>query len=177
LEDANKVLSIWEKSKDKAGLISVSELSAVMEGKSFHRMGQPDKLDHLRRRHSIDLDSGLQRHLESINNARNCLVHRQGVVTERDLNGGSHMVVEWRKFRALMQSGSNESELKLGEPVGADATLVLRVVDDRKEFGLGETVRFDEQEFADVVSGIYSFAMDLVRKVWLASPDGSGVQR
>ncbi len=57
----------------------------VDEGRRFHRLGLPDKLDFFRREYQVELPADKEADLFSINRARNCLVHRQGIVGLQDI--------------------------------------------------------------------------------------------
>jgi len=84
LESAHRVMSFWEFSeKQKNGVqLTGADLNEVMTTipQKFHRLVFPDKLSHIQKKHSIIFDEGLGSHVISINKARNCFVHRGGIV-------------------------------------------------------------------------------------------------
>jgi hypothetical protein len=147
------VLSIWALASANNGKVLYSDYQRELEGVSFHRLGLPDKLAHLKTEHGIAVDSVPERQLLSINNARNCLVHRRGIISKRDLNSDDTMVVEWRKLHIFLQNQDGEHDLVIGQIVEKESAICLRVKDEQKAFGLGERVMFTAQEFANVTWG------------------------
>jgi hypothetical protein len=171
IESAHKVLSIWELASTNGGHVTYGEYQAAMEGSAFHRLGLPDKLTHLKSEHGIAIDATLERQVLSVNNARNCLVHRQGVVSLRDLNAPDAMVVEWRKLHIFLQDEDGEHELVLGKVIEKASTVCILVRDEQKAFALGERVSFAIQEFADTTWGLHAFGTEIVRLVGEADPN------
>lgn len=171
IESAHRVLSIWELASVNGGRVTYGEYLAAMEGAAFHRFGLPDKLAHLKSEHGIAIDATLERQVLSVNNARNCLVHRRGVVSQRDLNTPDAMLVEWRKLHVFLQNEDGEHELVIGKVVAKASTVCIRVQDEQKAFALGERVSFAIQEFADVTWGLYAFGTEIVKLVGEADPN------
>lgn len=171
IESAHRVLSIWALASSNNGKVLYGDYQRELEGASFHRLGLPDKLTHLKSEHGIALDADLERHLLSINNARNCLVHRRGIVSQRDLNFDGKMLVEWRKLHIFLQNEDGEHDLVIGQLVEKESAICLRIKDERKVFALGERVAFTAQEFADVTWGLYAFGNELVKQVSAVNPD------
>ena len=172
-ESAHKVLTLWGLASANGGRVSFGDYQAVIEGAAFHRLGLPDKLSHLKAEHGVALDQTLERQILSVNNARNCLVHRNGIVSLRDLNTADSMVVEWRKLHVFLEDEDGEYELIIGKLVEKESTLCVRTHDYQKAFSLGERVSFTIQEFADAIWGIYSFGTNLVDLVRRVNPDKS----
>ena len=171
IESAHRVLSIWELASTSGGRVTYREYQEILDGKAFHRLGLPDKLAHLKSEHGIAIDGTLERQVLSVNNARNCLVHRRGVVSQRDLNTASSMLVEWRKLHVFLQDEDGEHEFVIGKLIEKESTVCIRVQDEQKAFALGERVGFTIQEFADVTWGLYAFGTEIVKLVGEASPN------
>jgi hypothetical protein len=171
IESSHRVLAIWDLVSSNNGKVLYGDYQREMEGAAFHRLGLPDKLAHLKSEHGIAIDANLERHLLSINNARNCLVHRRGIVSQRDLNFDGRMIVEWRKLHLFIQNEDGEHDLVIGQIVEKESVICLRIVDERKVFAPGERVMFTAQEFADVTWGLYAFGSELVKQVSAANPD------
>jgi len=167
IESAHKVLSVWSLiDRQNVG----EQLNSViwqkeMQGTAFHRLGLPDKLEHLYKEHNISLDKDLARHLLSINTARNCLVHRRGIVSNRDTNIDGMLCVEWRKLHTFLKDEDGERELIFGKRLEKESTLCARVVDDKKIFAVGEQLTFTVQEFSDVTWGLFAFGSNLVQEI------------
>lgn len=171
IESAHRVLTIWELASANDGRVTYGEYQEALEGKAFHRLGLPDKLTHLKSEHGIAIDATLERQVISVNNARNCLVHRRGVVSQRDLNTTASMLVEWRKLHIFLQDEDGEHEFVIGKIIEKESTVCIRVRDEQKAFALGERVSFTIQEFADVTWGLYAFGTDIVKLVGEADPN------
>jgi hypothetical protein len=62
----------------------------------FERLGLDLKLKELP---VLTLDDDYRAAIESITRARNCLIHRHGVVGERDCNGNGDLVLTWRGIK------------------------------------------------------------------------------
>jgi hypothetical protein len=167
LESSHRVLSVWSLAeRQQSGVqLQFSDWRTAMKGTSFHRLGFPDKLSHMQSEHGIALDKDLARQVVSVNAARNCLVHRRGIVEDRDLNDGDLLTVEWRKLRTLLVDEDGEHELVIGQRIEKESSVCIRVVDDKKSFKRGEQVAFTAQEFSDVTWGMFAFGSDVVRAI------------
>lgn len=170
IESAHKVLSVWDLARANGGRVAYSEYQKAMDDTSFHRLGLPDKLTHLKTQHGIAIDATLERQVLSVNNARNCLVHRGGVVSQRDLNVTDSMLVEWRKLHLFLQDEDGEHDFVIGRVIEQDSMLCMRVEDRQKAFARGERVCFAIQEFADISWGLYTFGTEIVKLVGEADP-------
>lgn len=169
VESAHRVLSFWKLAeKQKSGIRLRGEdwnREIVMGDKSFHRLGLPDKFTHIEQEHGVPPDATLLRQVLSVNSSRNCLVHRSGVVTDRDITAGNALKVEWRKLVTFLKDEDGEYDLVLGQIIKKDSWLCIKNVDHHKSFQLGERVTFTIQEFADVTWGLFVFGSDLVQKI------------
>jgi hypothetical protein len=173
IESAHRVLSVWDLASKNDGRVTYGEYQKAMEGTAFHRLGFPDKLTHLKSEHGIAIDETLERQVLSVNNARNCLVHRRGIVSQRDLNTVDSMLVEWRKLHVFLRNEDGEHELVIGKMIEKESTLCIQVRDGQRAFALGERVSFTIQEFADVTWGLYAFGTEIVKLVGEADPNRS----
>lgn len=113
----------------------------------------------------MSLDGHLSSHVSSINTARNCLVHRGGIVSERDLTTGTQMEVTWRRMYFFLQDDAGEKPVQIGDRIEKDSMLCVRVEDISKAFCLGQSVKFSVQEFSDVCWSLFAFGQDLVQKM------------
>jgi hypothetical protein len=165
----NNVLSFWKLiNLQKSGIDLCGEdwnREIVSGENSFHRLGLPDKFNHIKREHGVAPDATLLRQVLSVNSARNCLVHRNGVVTERDITNGGELKVEWRKLVTFLEDEDGEYDLVFGQKTSKDSWLCIENVDHCKTFQLGERITFTTQEFSDVTWGLFVFGIDLVQKI------------
>jgi hypothetical protein len=169
LESAHHVLSTWAladcQNEDGCLKASAWDEEIINGGKAFHRLGFPDKLSHITASHGVTLDETLARQVVSINTARNCLVHRGGVVGERDKNDERGLTVEWRKLSMFLQDEDGEYDFVIGGVTRKESWLCMRSVDYRKSFNIGERISFTTQEFADITWGFFVFGSDLVQRI------------
>jgi hypothetical protein len=135
------------------------------EAKKFHRLGMPAKLNRLREDFSVT--SEFEAHLLSINTARNCLVHRLGMVTDRDVDTNGELAILWRSFALVAQSPDGAQEISLDEPVVIEAgwTVIVRMTDKQKLFQKGERIELSYREITHIFSSLMSFAASLGKSI------------
>lgn len=169
LESAHQVLSIWKLlgKQNESVRVTGSEWNAVfVDGaKKFHRLGFPDKLEHIKSEHNIELNDKFTDQLLSINAARNCLVHRRGIVSDRDINGNNQLEVKWTKLQFVLTNEDGEKELVFGELIEKESSVGIRSINEMKAFLLGTGVDFSAQEFSDITWTFFLFGEDLVTKI------------
>lgn len=101
LEEARSVCATWALSSPSER-VSIADWNErfVDEARRFHRRGLPDKFDFLRQEYAVALPEDKEKDLLSLNRTRNCLVHRGGVVSLRDLDVSEavagNAISEWR---------------------------------------------------------------------------------
>jgi hypothetical protein len=120
------------------------------EMKRFHRLGIPDKLDQLKEQYGLSFGSDMEQQVLSINAARNCLVHRNGIVGERDVNSGDELIVHWRELYFVLTNEDGEHEVTLPVTAIKDSSLGLKERLGSKSFKKGERVNFDVIEFSNI---------------------------
>jgi hypothetical protein len=125
----------------------------------------PDKIQHLQDTYSLALDPDLVRHLQSINAARNCLVHRRGLVQEQDLNEDGALRVSWRRLAPVITGAAGEREFYPGILVVPGESVGVSNRDVSKSFPLGTAIAFSVQEFADVCWSLFLFGDSTTKRV------------
>lgn len=131
--------------------------------RKFHQLGLPDKLKHISEEHNITLEKKLASHIRSINCARNCFVHRGGLVSEVDYNIETEMRVTWYRLHVYIKKGEAESTLIDGAERGGD--VFVRREEAMKSFVVGQTLQFSEQDFIDVCWTLNLFGEDLLKSL------------
>lgn len=169
LESAHRVLSFFElEIKRKEGVVlkgtDWNEIINTGE-KKFHRLGLPLKLKHIREKHGISFDRKFGEQLISINTARNCFVHRNGVIAECDLNTNTALEVKWTGMSMILQNEDGEKELIIGEIVEKDSVLVMRNQEEIKSFTLGQRISFSAKEYASMSWCLFLFGNNLVQAI------------
>lgn len=168
LESTHAVCSVWslQVKQNRGQTFTGADWDKEMrnDAKKFHRLGFPDKLDHLREKHGIHLNSGMSKHVLSINSARNCLVHRKGIVGETDIENGC-LLVSWRRAKLVITNEDGEHDLAFGEVQEKDSMLGLRFVDEERFFNLGDQILFSAEEFQHIAWSVFLFGRSTIAKV------------
>jgi len=166
LEETRTVLAAWQLViRNRSELITGADWheATVSQRQRFHRRGLPDKIQDLHTIYSLSLDRDLVAHLLSINKARNCLVHRQGIVQEHDLNEDGALRVSWRRLAFVIQGLEGERACFPGTMVDVGETLCVSNRDVSKRFALGTAISFSVQEFADVCWSLFLLGLSTVK--------------
>ena len=161
-----RVLAAWQLAlRSRSGSISGAEWHkiTVSQQRSFDKGGLPDKIKDLQKAYSLALDPDLAGHLLSINRARNCLVHRGGIVQDDDLNEDGVLRVSWRRLALVIRGPGSERDGFPGARFEADESLVVANRDVSKGFPLGTAISFSVQEFADVCWSLFLLALSTVK--------------
>ena len=96
----------------------------------------------------------------TINKARNCIVHRKGIVTKHDINDkeDDNLIIKWAKFEIFY-------EYKNKEIAKRPIQVKLKNEIKEKSFKLGEKLKFDFKEFNEIVMTCFYFVLDLEEKI------------
>ena len=173
IESAYVVLSIWKVTGNAAVggrevFVPVEDWRQAVEvaPNRFNRCTIPDKFKALAEDHGVSVDPVLETQFRSINQLRNCLVHRGGIVGAKDLDAGRDTFeVCWRDMEFVVDKGDGPTPLEFGKVLEKGAILGIRFSDKRKAFRIGETIELSETEFAGMMWGLSHFGADLVKNV------------
>lgn len=169
LESNHQILSYWEiakRQRDGEKLTgAVWNKHIINGGKNFHRLGLPNKIDHLKDNHKLELEQNFIDQLLSINTARNCMVHRRGIVTIEDITIDNTLLVKWTKKLIVLKNEDGEQELILGKQIEKKSSLSIKNKPDQKVFKIGEQIFFTIEEFADITWSQFQFGYDVIQKV------------
>jgi hypothetical protein len=89
----------------------------------------------------------LVREIRSINAARNCFVHREGVVGEKDLKDPGHLAVYFRRLALIIGPTDAPREITLPYTKQDGDELRVEERDTSKSFALCTLVSFDSADF------------------------------
>lgn len=169
LESTHKVLSAWELvEKQKKGIqLKGSDWNEIihMDLPKYHRLGFPDKLGHLKKEHSIVFNEALGNHVLSINKARNCLVHRCGIVTSADMTSEKGLSITYRRMAMFVQNAGSISDLRIGQVLEKDSVVVVKNQDEEMIFGLGDRIELNTEEISGLIWCLFLFGKSVVQKV------------
>jgi len=124
-------------------------------GPAFEKKGVEAKLKTLRTRFGVSSEKREQ-YFESINQARNCISHRRGVVGLEDLRGKERFCLTWLGFDIYAETPTGE-RYSLSPPLPKEGVflkdggnMVLHVVDRVVEYKVGDIIRLSPSELSDI---------------------------
>jgi hypothetical protein len=98
---------------------------------------------------------------------RNCLVHRLGIVADRDVDANGELAILWRSIDLVAQSpdGIQETVLDKEAIIEPGWTVIVRVTDKSKVFRRGERIELSYEEITHTFSSFLSFATTLAQSI------------
>jgi len=158
LDEVYKVLLFVKVSR---GNLGVKE--AAKKRKSFSFGGVEKKLEVLRSEYSIGLKHS--KLLDSVNQARNCISHRRGVVGNEDCKGEGGLSVRWVGPSALViGSSGKKTPLTKRHYVEEDSEIAVQFIEKSLDFPLGKVVDIPAEELAEICLFIYFEARDIIQQ-------------
>lgn len=143
--------------------IPALEFDDALHGKvarKFHRAGLPDKSEAMRSTYGLTWSPDIEDRVNSINAARNCLVHRRGIVGEDDCKNGQPMALRW--LRPVLHARAPDgtvSELRPTTAVVGGTEVFFITVPEERAFAIGERFTITANEFASVWWTIRTFGL------------------
>jgi len=136
------------------------------EQKQFHKLGLPDKFKKMRDDFGIWVE--LEPHVLSINRARNCLVHRNGIVSTMDIDGNDELPILLRTIEIVARSPDKSEHYVIDSPgmsVKGGWDITSQITDKRKIFKLGERLQFSYREITDTIFSLTVFSSMMVQAI------------
>jgi hypothetical protein len=128
------------------------------------KMQFPDLLEEVNKRLTTPLH--YERELSSVQQARNCLEHRDGIIQERDVDPVTRVLhLRLPGMRLFYEEEGQQIDVGPGTQVEKDTEIMSQVVVVEREFKLGERVTFRADEFHDIGFGCWVIADDLVHRL------------
>jgi hypothetical protein len=117
-----------------------------------------------------------EREFLSLQNVRNCLEHRDGIVRERDVDPHTQVLrLALPRIKMFYDDAGREIELNKGSMVEKDIDLLMKAVVAEREFKLGDRVTFNADEFHDIGFGFWAITNDLMNRLPQLPPEvGTG---
>jgi len=171
LRDALEVLSLFLEEVQrccatyKLGTKPTFTAAALEEAQArsvpFHRLGLPRKIQELEREYGIRLT--FAPHVVSLNEARNCLVHRDGIVAPLDTNDGERLTVTWYQAQVELVSPDGKETRPLVEPTMVEEAwnVQLKTGPVSKSFALQAPVLFTYAELAAILFTCLGFVNEV----------------
>lgn len=141
---------------------------------AFSGMPLPAKLDEIRR---LGVASELREHLLSINRVRNCVVHRQGRVSDRDAPDGALRLRFHEVHLFIREPGGTERVIRDRDTVVEPGSHLrgVEVTDRERSFTLGEQIRLSLREIHWMLFTAWRFAGDLRGEIQARFPQATRV--
>jgi len=161
LESAYKVVCFWKlsgKRNEKGQVVGEDWNEFVVDRpRRFHRLGLPDKIKKLEELGPIVIDQDMTDIVLSINQARNCLVHRLGIVSKRDFNREDGLEVKWRVLRLKGEHEGKDFVIEGPTHVEAGTQISVQNQNLSRVFNLNEAISFSTGEFNDLSWTLFAF--------------------
>jgi len=110
-------------------------------------------------------------HISTMNDVRNCLEHRHGIVGSRDTRNGDHLVLRWRRLQLAYVGDDDQEEVEihggpqvLGRP-GSSGQIIQRIVECQREYALGARIDVSLEEFNQSMFTCWLYGEDLAAKL------------
>jgi hypothetical protein len=147
--------------------------ATIEDKKKFHELGLPAKIERLRKEFGVA--SKFEDHVLSLNRARNCLVHRLGIVSPKDVSAKGVLVVTWHALNLVAIDTATKRETVLGEPtrLESESTIAARFGPYRREFQVGNRISFTRDEHKHTMLTFYMFALKIVQALEKLHPENS----
>ena len=108
-----------------------------------------------------------QKDILSFNNARNCLVHTNGIVTTRHCNNREKdkLTITGNRFKMFFKKGEDEIIAELGKPGPENAALMLGAEEFQIEFYKDKAIELDLKQFLDILNTCVFVRADIEEKL------------
>ncbi|GAB1266741.1 hypothetical protein [Aurantivibrio infirmus] len=112
--------------------------------RAYHYKGIGDKLTILKNRFGFDISE--IKNVSTIQDVRNCLTHRAGVVNKQDINDEDNLTLKWLGFDVYIEEPDG-NRISLNLPIDQEGVLIknggevkLAFVERTKSFKMGEVL-------------------------------------
>lgn len=123
--------------------------------REFEKKHFPSKINELEKNYGFDI--WYKEELLSINQLRNCLVHRLGMVSSKDCNDSNCLKLKYLSFQLVYEENGELIELKFGPKYrGTELNKILpktklKINNLEKEFKINSIIVLDKKDFFDIV--------------------------
>ena len=162
LEEVQQVLSIWSvlKPGEPSSVVPVEAWNARVATRAmqFHRRTLPQKLEFLTSEYGFSMPAERVSEITSINAARNCFVHRGGVVSKVDLDSSGSLVLRWRQLAPFVVEDGTEKPLVLPYLVESGSQIGVKVEPRERSFAEGEQLQVGLEDFSGICWTLFTIA-------------------
>lgn len=148
------------------GATWLQEFGPAGVGYRWETMGLKDKIAKLKAVYDL-APPELTGDILTLNAARNCLVHRRGIVGPRDLTaaGDTAIVVRWRRFGLTVEDGAGSRPIGIGDVVEEGGVVRIAFEPMERAFAVGERMIFDVEDFAAMAHTFAIYGSQLVGSI------------
>ncbi len=169
LEEIQRVLSYWQLSflqSERGELLGDdwNEL-VVKKGRQFHKRTLPQKIEFFEKQYQFSVDLDLLRQVLSINAARNCFVHRGGVVAAEDAGFSGVLDLEWSALVALAIVDGKEQEVHPPQIFEGGTKIGVATRPRSKRVPIVESLEVNATEFAQMGWTLYIFSQSCAHRL------------
>lgn len=132
----------------------------------FHKAGFPEKFTSLRDEFGVVTE--LEYNFMSLNATRNCLVHRNGIITEKDTDSSGMLKIMMRAIQIYQSSPDGQKHIpltKVGDITNPGWSVGVRAVNETTTFRIGEQVTFGIEMLPNVSFTLVMMANEIVQSV------------
>ena len=135
------------------------------EKKKYHNYGLPKKLETLREKYSVYSDS--ESNILSLNKLRNCIVHRLGIVSERDVTEDDQLTIRMRCLGIFAKNPETGEEIEVDKKTRVEKgwSIIGRSHEKSKSFKLNESVSLDYNEMTHCIYTFFFFAASMKESI------------
>ncbi|WP_299345232.1 hypothetical protein [uncultured Maritalea sp.] len=138
--------------------LEATEKAFLNEFKSNGVSPTKGKISKLKERFSLSLSEDIERAIGSLKNVRDCLSHRNGIVSEKDgeaAKGGLRRI-QWPAFElfVLDHKTKKRSKLSFGTTYINGGTIELQMIPRAKVFSVGEKLEFTSAEVFEIAQAL-----------------------
>lgn len=126
------------------------------------KMNLPDLIEKIKPHLNKDLT--YERQIRSINKARTCLVHRNGILTEKDTNDIDNQLLklEWVRFKLFYEKDGGEIEIQGKSVIEGGTTIKMKQESNFIDFKIGDRINLNYKQFNEFIVTCNYFGADLV---------------
>lgn len=143
----------------------ITQQDAETFGPAFERKGIEEKLKTLRTRFNILSDK--EKYFPSINQARNCITHRQGQIGPEDLKGNASLNLIWWTLGIIAQTADGKEFSLTPMPEEGfyfehGGVVSLKISDCSRDFKLGEFIELTPGDINEICFLVYLATSEIV---------------
>jgi len=161
LREAFFYVSIVSKASDLKTWEAFNQALGKIRRKAL-KMHIPDMIDKIEPHLTHPLNYKDQ--ILSINKGRACLVHRGGLVTEKDINDpvNNMLKLSWVKLKLFYEKDGEEIELQGQTVLEGGSSIMMRRENNEISFNIGEPISLNYRQFNEFIVTCHHFGTDLV---------------